>query len=300
MGARGMLGPALGLLIWCLPLELDSVAHRAVAIVGFMPVYWMTEFLDYGVTALLGCWLFWVLHVAPPAVAFSGFSTPTPWFILGGMLLGQAVSQMGLAKRLGYYVVYVAKGSPTRVLLGFIVLVFVLGLCMTTSAQVAVLAPVAIGVFTTLGLPAHSNMAKGVLLVLCYVGSLCAKMILSSRVAILAWGMVEKQTGVNILWSQWLLAFLPLIPLTILASWLTMRWLYPPETPSQPLDHGSSQAVADGLGPWSWNERKVLGWLLLAVMLWATDVPHHTDPAIDIEVDMLDTRAIKGRHCTTL
>ena len=80
MGARGMLGPALGLLIWCLPLGLDPVAHRAVAIVGFMLVYWMTEFLDYGVTALLGCLLFWVLHVAPPAVAFGGFSTPTPWF----------------------------------------------------------------------------------------------------------------------------------------------------------------------------------------------------------------------------
>ena len=139
---------------------------------------------------------------------------------------------------------------------------------------------------------------------LCYVGTLSGKMILSSGMAILAWGIVEKQTGVNILWSQWLLAFLPLIPLTILASWLTMRWLYPPETPSQPLDHRSSQAVADVLGPWSWNERKVLGWLLLAITLWITDFWHHINPAaVAIAIGMiltwpglgvLDMKAVKS------
>jgi anion transporter len=303
-GARLILGPALGLLIWYLPLGLDPVAHRAVAIVGFMLAYWMTELLDYGVTALLGCLLFWLLHVAPPAVAFSGFSTPTPWFLLGGLLIGQAVSQTGLARRLGYYATYAAQGSPTRLLLGFILLVFVLGLFMGTVAQIATLAPVAIGVFTTLGLPERSNLAKGVFLVLCYVGSLCAKMILSSGVAILAWGIIEKQTGVNILWSQWFLAFLPLMLPTIIASWLTMRWLYPPETPSQPFDHASSRGVADTLGPWSRDERKVLGWLLLAMTLWSTDFWHHINPAaVTIATGMilalpglgvLDMKAIKS------
>jgi di/tricarboxylate transporter len=175
--------------------------------------------------------------------------------------------------------VYAAKGSPTRILLGFTVLVFVLGLCMTTSAQVAVLAPVAMGVVATLGLPAHSNMAKGVFLVLCYVGSLCSNMILSSAVTILAWGIVEQQTGVHIFWSHWLLAFLPLIPLTILAAWWTMRWLYPPETSCPLPDQGSAPAVAHVVGPWSWNERKVLGWLLLAITLWSTDFWHHLNPA---------------------
>ena len=105
-----LLGPIAGLVLWWLPLGLEPVAHRAIAIVGLMLVYWMTEAIDHGLTALMGCLLFWLLHVAPPAVAFSGFSTPTPWFMLGGLLIGQAASQTGLAKRLGYYAVYAGQG----------------------------------------------------------------------------------------------------------------------------------------------------------------------------------------------
>jgi solute carrier family 13 (sodium-dependent dicarboxylate transporter), member 2/3/5 len=304
------LGPLVGLVIWGLPLGLDPVAQRAVAIVGLMLVYWMTEVLDYGVTALLGCVLFWLLHVAPPAVVFGGFSTPIPWFIFGSLVLAQAVSQTGLAKRLGYYVTYAAKGSPTRVLLAFTVLVFVFGLFMTQSAQIATLAPVAMGVFTTLGLPVDSNTAKGVFLTLGYVGTLFDKMKLSSALAILTWGMVEKQTGVTILWSQWFLAFLPLIIPTILASWLTMRWLYPPEPPSQPLEHTSWPATVHTLGPWSWGERKVLGWLLLAITLWSTDFWHQINPAaiaIAIAViltlpglGVLDMKAVKSVNLLTI
>jgi solute carrier family 13 (sodium-dependent dicarboxylate transporter), member 2/3/5 len=285
-----LLGPIAALVIWWLPLGLEPVAHRAIAIVSLMLVYWMTEALDHGLTALLGCLLFWLLHVAPPAVAFSGFSTPTPWFMLGGLLIGQAASQTGLAKRLGYYAVYAAKGSPTRLLLGFTILVFVLSLLLSSSAQVATLAPVAIGIVAALGLSPHSNMAKGLFLVLSYMSSTCSKMILSSGVVVLAWGIMEKQTGVHVLWSQWFLAFLPLALPTILTAWLTMCWLYPPETAAQPPDHTSWQDLLRSLGLWSRDEYKMLGWLLLAIGLWATDFWHHISPAaIGVAIGLLLT-----------
>jgi di/tricarboxylate transporter len=51
---------------------------------------------------------------------------------------------------------------------------------------------------------------------------------------------MEKQAGVRVLWSQWCLAFLPLALPTVLASRLTVRWLYPPETIAQSPDCPSS------------------------------------------------------------
>ena len=71
-----LLGPVAGLVIWWLPLGLESVAHRAIAILGLMLIYWMTEALDHGLTALLGCLLFWLLHVAPPAVDIRALAPP--------------------------------------------------------------------------------------------------------------------------------------------------------------------------------------------------------------------------------
>ena len=86
MGA--VLGPIIGLAIWWLPLGVEPTAHKALAIVAFMLVYWILEPIDYGITALMGCYLFWVLHVTKFSVAFSGFATTSPWFILGVVLLG--------------------------------------------------------------------------------------------------------------------------------------------------------------------------------------------------------------------
>src|SRR5919198_4450999 len=73
-----VLGPVVGLLVWCLPLGVAPMAHKALAITAFVVVYWMTEALDYGITALFGCYLFWALGVVKFSVAFSGFASTTP------------------------------------------------------------------------------------------------------------------------------------------------------------------------------------------------------------------------------
>src|SRR5262249_7517687 len=109
-----VLGPLVGLVIWGLPLTLNPAAHRAFAIVGILLVYWMTETMEHGITALIGCLLFWFLHVAPPEVAFSDFTSPAAWFLFGALLIGQAATQTGLAKRLGYYVMARVGSSYTR------------------------------------------------------------------------------------------------------------------------------------------------------------------------------------------
>jgi hypothetical protein len=48
-----ILSPLAGLVIWGLPLTITPTAHRALAIVGFMTVYWALETLEHGITALI-------------------------------------------------------------------------------------------------------------------------------------------------------------------------------------------------------------------------------------------------------
>ena len=58
------------------------------------------------------------------------------------------------------------------------------------------------------------------------------------------------------------------------------------------------------MGPWSWDEWKVLGWLLLAIILWATDFLHRTSPAMIAlgigvvlappKIGVLDTKAVRS------
>src|SRR6516164_2441187 len=56
-----LLGPLVALLIWLAPISPDPKVHHALAITAFMVLYWVFEPIELGLTALIGCFLFWAL-----------------------------------------------------------------------------------------------------------------------------------------------------------------------------------------------------------------------------------------------
>jgi sodium-dependent dicarboxylate transporter 2/3/5 len=300
-----ILGPITGVLVWCLPLGLEPRAHATFAIVAFMLVYWLTEPVEHSITALVGCYAFWALRVVPFPIAFSGFVSTSPWFVFGALLMGEAVSRTGLAKRIGYVVIGRVGTSYPRLLLGSITLVYLLHfLIPTPNAELAILLPLLVGVVAVFGLGPHSNVVKGLFIIVTYSCTLFAKMNLAAAANILARGLIEEQTGTRLLWGQWFLAFLPAALVTIAACWLTVRWLYPAEPDELAGGQQSFQNALNTMGPWSRDEQKTLAWLLLAITLWATDFLHHTNPAMVAlgigllltlpKVGVLDTKTIKS------
>ena len=171
-----VLGPITGVLIWWLPLGLVPRAQATFAIVAFMLVYWLTEPLEHGITALIGCYVFWAFEVVPFPIAFSGFVSTSPWFVFGALLMGEAVSRTGLAKRVGYTVIGRVGTSYARLLLGSITLVYLLNfLIPTPNAELAVLLSLLVGVVAVFGLGAHSNVVKGLFIIVTYSCTLLPK-----------------------------------------------------------------------------------------------------------------------------
>jgi sodium-dependent dicarboxylate transporter 2/3/5 len=276
-----VLGPVLALAFWFAPLSQGPVVKHTLAIVTLMIVYWIFEPIDHGLTALLGCYLFWALKIVKFEEAFAGFADNTPWFMLGAMLLGLAASQSGLAQRIGFLVMRLIGASYSRLLLSVIVLVFILNFMVPSGmAQLAIIAPMLIGVVSAFGVSAGSNIGRGLFIILTYTCGLFNKMILAGGASILTRGLVEKVTGHQISWSQYFIAYLPADLITIFACWLTILWLYPPEKRELPGGKKYLQDSLDALGKWSAAEKKTLLWLLLAICLWGTDFLHGISPAV--------------------
>ena len=276
-----VLGPLLAVALWFSPLGLEPLPQHALAIVAFMVVYWIAEPIDHGLTALTGCFLFWALHIVKFESAFSGFADSTPWFLYGGMLMGEAAARSGLARRIGLLVIRLIGTSYERLLLGVIVLSLVLNFLVPNGmAQVAIIAPILIGIVAAFGVDRLSNIGRGLFVILTYTCGLFNKMILAGGNSILTRGMVEKMTGKTISWSQFFVAYLPASLLTIVACWLIVRRLYPPEKQQLPGGREYIQNALDGMGPWTAAEFKALAWLLLAIGLWSTDTLHHINPAV--------------------
>jgi solute carrier family 13 (sodium-dependent dicarboxylate transporter), member 2/3/5 len=268
-------------LIWFSPLQLDPRTKHMFAIGAFMIIAWITQAAEFALAGFIGCFLFWALGVAPFSVAFGGFANNTAWFLFGAMLIGLIADRSGLARRLAYTVMGRVGISYSRILLGLVITSFLLTFIVPSGlARVVVLAAIALALLEAFQARRGSNIARGMFLVLTYTGNIFDKMLLAGAGSITAAGLIQKMSGIRVLWGQWLFAFLPCSIATVLfAWWLTLR-LYPPERTDIAPDKAYFQRELARMGPWSAAQTKAAVLIGCAMVLWMTDSLHHIPPTM--------------------
>jgi solute carrier family 13 (sodium-dependent dicarboxylate transporter), member 2/3/5 len=268
-------------LIWFSPLQLEPRIKHMFAIGAFMIIAWITQAAEFALAGFIGCFLFWALGVAPFNVAFGGFANDTAWFLFGAMLIGLIADRSGLARRLAYTVMGRVGISYSRILLGLVITSFLLTFIVPSGlARVAILAAIALALLEAFQARRGSDIARGMFLVLTYTGNIFDKMLLAGAGSITAAGLIEKVSGVRVLWGQWLFAFLPCSIATVLfAWWLTLR-LYPPERTAFAPDKAYFQRELARMGPWSAAQTKAAILIGGAMVLWMTDSLHHIPPTM--------------------
>jgi di/tricarboxylate transporter len=115
---------------------------------------------------------------------------------------------------------------------------------------------------------------------LTYTTGIFDKVVIAGAAAITARGLIETVGHVEVLWSRWLLAFLPFSVLTILISWRYTLRFFRPEKPALPGGSALLRQELRKMGPWSPAEKKAALLIALAVVLWMTDFWHHISPAM--------------------
>ena len=274
-------GLLIPILLWFTPLGMEPPARQALAITMFMVVFWATQLIDYALTGLIGCYLYWSLGVAPLSTAFGGFATDSPWFLLGAMLFGAMATKSGLARRIGYWGIARLGSSYSRILLGIIISDFLLTFLIPTGvARVVILAAIAIGLVEAFAVAPKSNIGRGMFVILTYTATIFDKMLLASPPSILARGIIERIGQVPVYWSQWFVAYLPCDLITILVCWRVILWLYPPEKSELPGGVDFLKAELDRMGRWTVQEKKCTLLMGIALALWMTDFVHHVSPSV--------------------
>ena len=279
------------LLLWFAPISPNPTTRHALAISAFALIGWITRALEHAITGLIACYLAWALGVTKFDVAFSGFANSTSWFLFGAMLFGVMATKSGLARRVAYVVMRAVGDTYARILLGLIISDFLLtALVPSGVARVVILATVAIGLIEAFGLDKGSNVGRGMFIILVYNATIFDKMIIAGAASITARGLIERVGGVQVLWSQWALAYLPCDLITIFAGWRLTLWLYPPEKSKLPGGVAMLSDEISRMGPLTPLEKKTAVLMGLAILLWATDFVHHIPaPMIGLGVALLAT-----------
>jgi len=232
----------LSLCLLCFFVAIPITNQIALTITAGMVLLWLFSPVDPAITGLAGCALYWITGVVNFETAFIGFSRELSWFVFGATILAAAVTQTGLAVRLGQVVTSFLRASYPRILLAIIITGFFLTFIVPSPmARVVVLAMVGLGVVEVFGVAPKSNISRGLF------------------VSLTSTAIVFDSTR----------PFLALVAVAV--CWLGVLWLYPPEA--------YSREQVSKPGAFTGREKRASMFVTLAAILWATEIIHHISPS---------------------
>jgi anion transporter len=275
------------------PAALPVAGHRMLAVLIFAVIIWMTEALDYAVSALvIAALIAFAVGLSPnPAnpkvlmgtsaglgVAFGGFANTALALVAAALFLAAAMTSTGLDKRIAL-VILSRVGTDTRnVILGSMAVGIVLAfLVPSTTARVSCLVPIMLGVIAAFGVGKKSAFAAMLMITTTQTASIWNVGIKTAAAQnMVAIGFIEKTLQKSITWLEWLIAAAPFAVIMTIVLYFVMRWMMPSEVKDVPGGRAAiRQALAD-LGPMKPAEKKLLAISLTLLAFWATEQVFHT------------------------
>jgi anion transporter len=266
---------AVAIVVYFLPAPataLPETMHAAALVVLVIGLWALGSVPEY-ITALIFFALAMLLAVAPAQVVFSGFASGTLWLVLGGLVIAEAVRRTGLGARFARYllsrIALTYRGLIVAVVLVASALCFVMP---ATIGRVLLLLPIMSALAEQAGLARGSSGYNGVALAVMMASYQVGTAVLPSNAPnlVLA-GAAETLYDTPLNYAEYLFVQFPVMGLMkALAIIALIWWLFPGTTRSEP------RTVARQ--PMSGEERRLTVILIVALVLWATDIVHHVHP----------------------
>ncbi len=274
------------------PAGLPVAGHRMLAILVFAVIVWMTEAVDYAVSAIvIAVLMAFLLGLSPnpanPSVlmgtgagltlAFSGFANTALVLVASALFLAAAMTATGLDKRIALAILSRVGTETRHVVVGTILVGFVIAfLVPSTTARVACLVPITLGIIAAFGVNRNGAFASMLMITTVQTASIWNVGIKTAAAQnMVAIGFIEKAFGKTITWLEWLVAAGPFSILMSIALYFVMTRMMPPElTEISGGRAGIRKALAD-LGPMKGAEKKLLAISLTLLAFWATEGVFH-------------------------
>lgn len=236
---------------------------------------WATALVPEIVTALLFFALAMLLRLGTADTVFSGFAASAFWLVLGGMIVGQAMTRTGLGARLGRQLAGHLGGSYPRFIGGLVGFSVALAFVMPSNlGRIALMIPVTLALCDAFGLGAGRPGRVGAVLAVGVATPILSAAILPANVPNLVMaGAAESLLGLHLAYLPYLWLHGPVLALVkgVLLTALVVR-IFPDR-----LERGA--APPEALPPPSPAERRLMVILGLTLALWVTDSLHGIAPA---------------------
>jgi len=275
------------------PAGLPLAGQRMLAVFGFAVTVWMTEALDYAVSAVVIAALMAVLlglspNVANPKVAYgtvqgltmamSGFSNTALTLVAAALFLAAAMTITGLDHRIALVVLRRVGARTNRIVIGSIVVAIVLAfLVPSATARAAAVIPIMMGVIVAFGVDKKSRFAGLLMITTVQAVSIWNVGIKTAAAQnMIAVGFIQSMLHQDVTWLNWLIAAAPFSIVMSIGLYFIMMLMMPPEAEELPGGHGAVEKALADLGPMRAKEKRLLAISLTLLCFWATEGVLHS------------------------
>lgn len=258
-------------------LGLAPNALIVLALAIWMAIWWISEVIPIGATALLPMVVLPLLGVTPMKAVVTPYMNPFIVLMMAGFMAALTIERWGLHRRLALRVLVALGASPRRLVLGMMVATAMSSMWISNTAATLIMLPIGMALLQRLeddGAEAGAVRQLGVAMFLgiaysASIGGLGTP--IGTPPNLIYLGIYEKTFGSAPTFAEWMAFGVPLVVVAIpLVFWMLTRGRdrFPASLPV-----GSRAALRGdlrGLGPMSADERAVAGVFLVMVVLWIT------------------------------
>ena len=258
------------------PAGLAAAGWATAAVAAWMAIWWASEALPLGATALLPLVLFPLLGIADTAAAAAPFANPLIFLFLGGFFIALAMQRWELHRRIALHVILRVGTRRRRLVAGAMIATAGLSMWISNTATAMMMMPIALSLVSIPGAPhddtdrEQQNFSTAMMLGIAYGASIggLGTLIGSPPNALLASFMAQTY-GVAIGFTDWMAIGLPTLLVLLPLTWLILtRLAFPFRESTRPEGAQPILEALRAMGPISRPERRVAAIFSLVALAW--------------------------------
>ena len=281
----GLFGaPILAILVFLTPIDaLTLEAHKLLAIMVLVALWWITEPVPIPVTSLIGPTLAVITGVVPVGTAFAAFANPMIFLFMGGFILAKAMMSHGLDKRFTYWLLSRSwvGSNPRRI---FLAIGLAAALCsgwVSNTATAAMMFPICLGLLNSIKEMFAANgrdidlhdykYATGLMLMTAYSCSIGGVLTpIGTPPNLIMLGFLDQMADLHVSFFQWMIWGSIAMVVYFIIAYIVKSKLFPADVDKIDGAEEFIKSKINELGSWNRAQVNTLIAFLVAVVLWIT------------------------------
>jgi len=240
-----------------------------------MAVWWVSEAIPLFATALMPLILFPLLGILPGRETAPIYFNSTVVLFIGGFLIALTMEKWNLHKRIALGIIHAVGGSPSRIVLGFMIAAAFLSMWISNTATAVMMVPIGLAIAlqteASVGAGRSRRFCTGLMLGIAYGCTMGGITTLVGTPPNLSFQRIFEITfpeAPPIAFGDWIVLGMPIGATMLVLAWLLITRVFFRAEDELDVDRRVVERERAALGPISFEERAVLGVFVSTALLW--------------------------------